>query len=118
MMTQEDEPPHERVRWREWVKSKFKDFNTALEAVYVVQSGWTIADTRLKASVRKVIKQDLLRPYTSFFNEFVTPPPGPLDWTSNRSKYVKYDPKRVQQMIDQELFTGQPMVLSKASRAL
>ena len=78
----------------------------------MTQTGWTIADSRLKASVRRVIRQDVVKPYSALYQQFVSPPPGPLDWTTHRSKYVKYDPKRLQQMIEMDLFAGKPMVLS------
>jgi hypothetical protein len=96
-----------------FLSSPLSQFNSALEAVYTAQSGWTIADSRLKASVRRVIRQDVIKPYTALYQQFVSPPPGPLEWTSNRSKYVKYDPKRLLQMVESELFSGQAMVLSK-----
>ena len=54
---QEDRAPSDHTKWREWVKSKWKAFNSGLEAVYGAQTGWTIPDAKLKASVRQVALQ-------------------------------------------------------------
>ena len=54
---QEDSPPSDHTKWREWVKSKWRAFNSGLEAVYTAQSGWTIPDAKLRASVRLAAQQ-------------------------------------------------------------
>ena len=54
---QDDPEPLDPAKWRDWVKVKFRSFNSALEGVYTQQSGWTIPDPKLLASVRRVILQ-------------------------------------------------------------
>ena len=56
-LLQEDAPPSDHSKWCEWVKARWRAFNTGLEAVYAVQTGWSVPDARLRASVRGVAQQ-------------------------------------------------------------
>ena len=64
---QEDSPPSDHMKWREWVKSKWRTFNSGLEAVYTAQSGWTIPDAKLRASVRLAAQQVIDSSYGTLF---------------------------------------------------
>ncbi|GAX73455.1 hypothetical protein CEUSTIGMA_g907.t1 [Chlamydomonas eustigma] len=108
ILSGEEVQPSDHAKWREWVKAKWKAFNTAFEAIYMAQTGWTIPDARLKCSVRKAIKQDLLPAYEAFFEEYST-----VEFSVNRSKYVRYSPDKVEAFIDKDLFEGQPMDFTK-----
>ena len=54
--SQEEVGPREPGKYKEWVKGRFKAFNAAVEAVYSQQAARAIPDARLKAAVRRVIK--------------------------------------------------------------
>jgi exocyst complex protein 7 len=48
------------------LKDTFTSFNAAIERIYTNQSGWTIPDASLRDAVKRVIKDDLLGPYSAF----------------------------------------------------
>lgn len=48
------------------LKERYSAFNAAVERIYTHQSGWTIPDASLRAAVKRVIKDDLLPPYSDF----------------------------------------------------
>ncbi len=54
---QTDAEPRDAARFKAWVKSRFSKLNQQLDGIVKAQSAWTIPDGRLKAAVRKVIKQ-------------------------------------------------------------
>mmetsp|Transcript_32957 Transcript_32957/g.72844 ORF Transcript_32957/g.72844 Transcript_32957/m.72844 type:complete len:654 (-) Transcript_32957:625-2586(-) len=107
----EDPEPRDPTKWHTWVKSKFKSFNSALEALYAMQTGWSIPDTKLKAAVRQVVLQDLLPLYERFYTRFQG-----QDFTTNRSKYLRYSPGDVEVMVDTDFFEGRQMTLTQVSK--
>lgn len=56
-LSQREAQPSDDDKWKEWVKSKFKAFNAALESIYGQQTGWIIPDPTLKAGVKQEVIQ-------------------------------------------------------------
>lgn len=62
----QEEPPSDASRLKQVLKDTFTSFNAAIERIYTNQSGWTIPDASLRDAVKRVIKDDLLGPYSAF----------------------------------------------------
>jgi hypothetical protein len=65
------EPINDIARVKAMLKETFTAFNAAIERAYTNQSGWTIPDHMLRGAVKRVIKDDLLRPYQDFMRQYV-----------------------------------------------
>jgi len=63
------ELPSDVGRLKPALKETFSSVNAAVERIYSVQSGWTVPDAMLKEAVKRVVKNDLLKPYQDFLRK-------------------------------------------------
>ena len=70
-------------------------FNKELEAMAHVQKGYAIPDSDLRQQLIIENKEFLLPQYQAFYNKYSV-----LNFTKNRSKYVKYDVDSVAKLLD------------------
>jgi len=99
----EDPEPSDVEKWKEWVKRHFKAVNKVVDGVHLEQSTWNIPDAKLRKSVRKVVLQDLLPPYTAFYEAY-----SQATFSTTPHKYVKYSPKDIEDVVSVDLFIGRP----------
>lgn len=65
----QNDAPTDVGRLKQYLKDTFSSFNAALERIYITQSSWTIPDAMLREAVKRVIKNDLLKPYQDFLRK-------------------------------------------------
>lgn len=70
-------------------------FNKELEEIYRIQKGYAIPDPELRQQLIHDNKAFLVPRYQIFYSKYST-----LNFTKNRSKYVKYDVGAVEKMLD------------------
>ncbi|KAG2492529.1 hypothetical protein HYH03_009194 [Edaphochlamys debaryana] len=104
LVTEADPEPSDPGRFKAWLKSRFGRLVAALDGIVKQQSSWTIPDPKLKAGVRRVIKQDLLPLYGEFWERYTA-----VEFTSHPDKYLKYPPEQLEHLIDHTLFEGRAL---------
>ena len=78
------------------IKTRFSGFTEDLEKTYSLHKQWTFADIKLRTMLRKEVKAVFLPRYTKFFEKY-----SKLQFSKKKmDEYLKYPPKRVEQMID------------------
>ena len=77
-----------------WLSPR-QGFNKELEEIYRIQKGYAIPDPELRQQLIRENKDFLLPRYQMFYSKYST-----LNFTKNRSKYVKYDVAAVEKMLD------------------
>ncbi|KAH9519228.1 Exocyst complex component 7 [Bulinus truncatus] len=80
---------------RQNIKDKFTGFNKELEEIYKVQKTYAMPDSELKATLIAENKEYMIPRYTLFYNKY-----NSLNFTKNRSKYIKYQPSDVAALLD------------------
>ncbi|KXZ53823.1 hypothetical protein GPECTOR_6g741 [Gonium pectorale] len=101
IVTEEDKEPSDPGRFKSWLKSKFAKVNGQLDAILKQQATWTIPDSKLKAAVRNVIKQDLVPLYGEFWQRYTA-----VNFTTHPEKYLRYPPEQLEYLVDHALFEG------------
>ena len=85
--------PADLGRLKQHLKDSFSSFNACVERIYATQSSWTIPDAMLREAVKRVVKNDVLRPYQDFLRRWRgrgggvhwAPSPGRCNPSSDRS---------------------------------
>ena len=80
---------------REEVKDKFKNFNTAVDERFAVEKVYAIPDGELRAQIIKDIKKVILPLYGRFYDKYTE-----IDFAKNPTKYIKYDKKGLDELLD------------------
>ncbi|RUS71635.1 hypothetical protein EGW08_020605 [Elysia chlorotica] len=75
---------------RQNIKDRFTGFNKALEEIYRVQKMYAMPDSELRASLIAENKEYMVPRYTLFYEKYSN-----LNFTKNKAKYLKYEPKDV-----------------------
>ncbi|KAL6011211.1 hypothetical protein ACLOJK_001656 [Asimina triloba] len=52
------------------IKERFQQFNSAFEAAYHVQSGWVVADGKLREEIRASVTEKIVPAYRCFYDSF------------------------------------------------
>ncbi len=80
---------------REEVKDKFKNFNTAVDERFAVEKSYAIPDAELRSAIIKDIKKVILPLYGRFYDKYME-----VDFAKNPTKYIKYDKKGLDELLD------------------
>ncbi|BFU19046.1 exocyst complex component exo70, putative [Entamoeba histolytica HM-1:IMSS-B] len=78
----------------EQIKKAFTSFNKDFQALHTVSSGYSVYNDQLKEELRSVLKEQILEPYTLFYNNYEK-----VKFTQNPTKYFLYTPQMVEQCI-------------------
>lgn len=89
------DPTKMKDKERHQIKEKFKGFNQDFEELYKTQKCYAIADTQLREFIRRDNKDHIIPQYTKFWNRYIQ-----TSFTKNVDKYIKYNPKDVENMMD------------------
>ncbi|KAL8579445.1 hypothetical protein ACOMHN_026810 [Nucella lapillus] len=93
--TQMDSTVKLKDKERQNIKDKFTGFNKELEDIHRIQKGYAIPDQELRQQLIRENKEFLVPRYQMFHAKYSV-----LNFTKNRSKYVKYDVVGVGKMVD------------------
>ncbi len=80
---------------KEEIKEKFKSFNNTLDERHGIEKSYAIPDGELRGQIVKEIKKVLLPLYGRFYDKYQE-----VDFTKNPQKYIKYDKKGLDELID------------------
>lgn len=80
---------------RQNIKDKFTGFNKELEDIHRIQKGYAIPDSELRQQLIAENKEFLVPRYRMFYDKYSV-----LNFTRNRTKYVKYNVEVVSKMLD------------------
>jgi exocyst complex protein 7 len=95
--------PHAPVisaKTRNTIKRRFQSFNDEFSELYATQWRYLIADDELREQMRCEVINTVLPPYRIFFSKYAN-----IDFSKNKTKYVRYTPEILQQMLNR-LFEG------------
>eukprot|EP01137_Pigoraptor_chileana_P022073 Opistho-2@86561 len=77
------------------IKEKFKGFNKEFDEVFTAQKAYSIPDAELRAEVKKENAELIVPLYSKFLERYSSVP-----FTKNLSKYLKYPPNTIEQMLN------------------
>lgn len=80
---------------RQTIKDKFTGFNRELEELFRVQKAYAVPDVELRESLKRDNKEFVLPKYKLFYDKYTVVP-----FTKNPTKYLKYSPLDVSNLID------------------
>eukprot|EP00698_Gefionella_okellyi_P016963 TRINITY_DN4906_c0_g1_i2.p1 TRINITY_DN4906_c0_g1~~TRINITY_DN4906_c0_g1_i2.p1 ORF type:complete len:599 (-),score=161.07 TRINITY_DN4906_c0_g1_i2:1079-2875(-) len=78
------------------IKDRFKNFNTAFDDAFQLQSRLSIPDSELRARVQRENRGTILEPYARFADRYVR-----TQFTENVNKYIKYKQDSLAAALDQ-----------------
>lgn len=84
-----------RDRDREQLKESFSAINSAIDSVRQQCQEYIVSDVDLRERLRIEGKLLIMDMYKNYFNKFAN-----KDFTRNREKYVRYEPKVLESIID------------------
>ncbi|CAF1011995.1 unnamed protein product [Rotaria sp. Silwood1] len=84
-----------RDRDREQLKESFSSVNTAIDTIRQQCEQYIVSDVVLRQRLRDEGKKLILELFKKYYDKFAH-----KDFTKNREKYIRYDPKTLEKMID------------------
>lgn len=89
---------HVSLKEKEQIKELFRAFNELFEEALDNYSKYNITDTNLRSYLATEIKKLITLAYFKLYDKC-----GTLDFTKNRSKYVKYDKQQFERLLNDKL---------------
>lgn len=83
---------------KEQIKELFKTFNESFEDAVSNYKNFNITDQNLRSYLTNEIKKLIMNTYFKLYDKY-----GTVDFTKNRSKYVKYDKKSFEDVLNNTL---------------
>ncbi|CAH2351701.1 exocyst complex protein Exo70p [[Candida] railenensis] len=83
---------------KEQIKELFKTFNESFEDAVSNYKNFNITDQNLRAYLTNEIKKLIMNTYFKLYDKY-----GTVDFTKNKSKYVKYDKKSFEDVLNNTL---------------
>ncbi|CAF3073853.1 unnamed protein product, partial [Rotaria sp. Silwood2] len=84
-----------RDRDREQLKDSFTSVNTAIDNLRLQCQEYIVSDVDLRDRLKKEGKMLIMDMFKTYYNKFAN-----KDFTRNREKYIRYDPRTLESIID------------------